>query len=141
MEMVEFIIKLLITSLWIPLFVNIVITGTYGRKRAICTVLLILFYIIIGGIGGGTEILTVIFMLLSIVTVYLTMGHSVWKMLSIPAGYMVGVLCDYSIEIVWDSIVVTNADSVVYCVIKHFIMTCMIIVVSFIICFLVKYCY
>lgn len=35
---------------------------------------------------------------------YLTMGHSLWKLLSIPAGYMVGVLCNYSVEVVWNRI-------------------------------------
>lgn len=136
MEIVE-IIKLLITCLWIPLFVNIVIPGKYGKKRIICTIVLIIVYIIVILIGGGTEVLTVLYILISMLTIYLTIGHSMWKMLSIPVAYMVCVLCNYSIEIVWHSIVdnnlanADNADNAVYSIIEHIIMTCMIIVVSF----------
>lgn len=134
------VISLSISCFWIPIFINIVIRGTYGIKRGICTLLIILFYIITG-VSDGTEVIFGFVIFLCMFTVYLTMGHSLWKSLSIPAGYMVGVLCNYSVEVVWNSVCnidLNDGNNAGYIALEEIIITFMVVIVSFIVRLLVK---
>ena len=128
-ELIDF----LITCLWVPMFVNIVISGKYGVKRVICTITIFMLYSIIGLNGGTTEIVSVIVILLSMLTVYLTMGRSYGKAMSVPVAYVVTVFCNYSIYIFVHSICdidLENANNVIYNKLEYGLITVMVFLLS-----------
>ena len=137
-ELIDF----LITCLWVPMFVNIVISGKYGVKRVICTITIFMLYSIIGLNGGTTEIVSVIVILLSMLTVYLTMGRSYGKAMSVPVAYVVTVFCNYSIYIFVHSICdidLENANNVIYNKLEYGLITVMVFLLSIFFRYLVQY--
>lgn len=136
---IQTLIEMVFASLWIPIFVNVVIDGKYGKKRIVCTIIMILFYNIIGLCVGMSEISGISYLLLSMLTVYLTMGPSIWKVISVPAGYMVGVFCNYSAEIFFNDICSIDFIHSLYDKIYIGIMTLLVLFVSILVRCILKF--
>lgn len=91
---------MVVTSMWIPVFVNIVVRGVSVKRRLECTGILLGLYIIVSIISNGSEKLILVYMSLTMSSVYFLMQRSIWNSLLVPFAYMAGVFVNYTMEIV-----------------------------------------
>ncbi len=93
------IMVMILTSTWIPILVNVVVRRVSAVRRLICTGILIAMYLAGSIIVDGSEIFIIVYMSITMLSVYFLMGRSVWNSLLIPVAYMIGVLVNYTMEI------------------------------------------
>lgn len=85
-----------ITSLWMPISINIMIDKKLGvKRRIICAVIEMTAYLCIM-IVNCTEISAIVYFPICLLVVYFGMGRSKLQLLYVLISYMLVVVCDYS---------------------------------------------
>lgn len=102
------ILSLVISSIWMPISINILVTEKLGyKRRIICAVLESLAYSTTL-IVQYSEISMLWFFPLCFLIVYFGMGKSIKQLLYVPIAYIIVVICNYIIEVLFQSIGITD---------------------------------
>ena len=94
-EKIMVVILFLVTSMWMPISINILVKKNLGSKRRlICMALEMLAYICIMSVNY-TEISAIVYFPACLLVVYFGMGKSKWQLLYVPVSYILVLICDY----------------------------------------------